>query len=142
MKDTPMPVLEMPALDLIQSATAGYPPEALRTFLKIRTMIFEEADRLDAGPLEETLKWGEPAYLTSVTKSGSTIRVAWKPADPDNCNIYLNCNTDLVARFKTDFPSALKTTGNRCIHVPLAAEVAELPIRAAISMALTYHKTP
>lgn len=32
------------------------------------------------GPIEETLKWGDPAYVTSATKSGSTIRVVWKKA--------------------------------------------------------------
>lgn len=126
----------------IQTATADYPANAKAIFAEIRTMIFEEADRLGAGPLEETLKWGEPAYLTSVTKSGSTIRMAWKPSDPDNCNIYLNCNTDLLARFKTDFPDTLKTSGNRCIHVPLDEDTPDLPLRAVLSMALTYHKTP
>ena len=34
------------------------------------------------GPIEETLKWGDPAYVTSATKSGSTIRVVWKKARP------------------------------------------------------------
>ena len=133
-----MPQLPHP----IQAATTDYPEAVKATFAKIREMILDEADRLGAGPMEETLKWGEPAYLTSVTKSGSTIRLAWKPTDPDNCNIYLNCNTDLVARIKTEFPDAFKTTGNRCIHIPLGETLPELPIRAVISMALTYHKNP
>lgn len=133
-----MPSLPTP----IQAATSDYPELAKTAFANIRAMIFEEADRLGAGPLEETLKWGEPAYLTPVTKSGSTIRMAWKPSDPDNCNIYLNCNTDLVDRLKADFPDVFKTTGNRCIHIPLGKIPNEIPLRAVLSMALTYHKTP
>ena len=131
-----MPTIPKP----VQQATADYPDQAKACFEAIRSMIFEEAERLEVGPLEETLKWGEPSYLTSKTKSGSTIRMAWKPNDPDNCNIYLNCNTDLVDRFRTDFPSAFKTTGNRCIHVPLGEDISELPLRAALAMALTYHR--
>jgi hypothetical protein len=124
----------------IRSATADYPKAAQAVFAEIRSMIFEEAGRLNAGPLEETLKWGEPAYLTSVSKSGSTIRMAWKPSDPDNCNIYLNCNTDLVARITTEFPDVFRTTGARCIHIGLGDDIPDLPLRGALSRALTYHR--
>jgi hypothetical protein len=134
--ENPMPAIPNP----VQVATANYPVQAKACFDTIRDMIFDEAQRLDAGPLEETLKWGEPSYLTSKTKSGSTIRMAWKANDPENCNIYLNCNTDLVDRFRSEFPTAFKTTGNRCIHIPLDKDVPELPLRAALAMALTYHR--
>jgi hypothetical protein len=134
--EIPMPAIPNP----VRQATADYPTQAKACFASIREMIFDEADRLGAGPLEETLKWGEPSYLTSQTKSGSTIRMAWKANDPENCNIYLNCNTDLVDRFRTEFPTVFKTTGNRCIHIPLGEDIAELPLRAALAMALTYHR--
>ena len=58
----------------------SYPP-ALRTrLLALRALIFEvAASTPGVGELEETLKWGEPAYLTTQSKSGSTVRIAWQP---------------------------------------------------------------
>lgn len=34
--------------------------------------------RLVLGILEETLKWGEPAYIANGTIGGTTIRIDWK----------------------------------------------------------------
>ena len=48
----------------------------------LRSLLVEVAEDLCVGPLTETLKWGEPAYLTEVTKAGTTVRIAWKPATP------------------------------------------------------------
>ena len=56
------------------------------------------------GELQETLKWGEPAYVTAETGSGSTIRIDWKKSEPDQYAMYFNCNTNLVATFRTLFP--------------------------------------
>jgi hypothetical protein len=38
--------------------------------MRLRQLILDTAARLDVGPLEETLRWGEPAYVTT-TRSGS-----------------------------------------------------------------------
>ncbi|MEM1315687.1 MAG: DUF1801 domain-containing protein, partial [Pseudomonadota bacterium] len=51
-------------------------PEALRPRLaELRALVLETAEAEGAGPLAETLKWGEPAYLTEATKSGGTLRL-------------------------------------------------------------------
>jgi hypothetical protein len=52
-------------------------PQNIRTKLMfLRQLILETAASTEGvGELEETLKWGEPSYLTSKTKSGSTIRI-------------------------------------------------------------------
>jgi hypothetical protein len=49
------------------------------------------------GKLEETLKWGEPAYLTAGSKSGTTIRIAWKARKPDAYAMFFHCQTNLVS---------------------------------------------
>ena len=57
----------------------SYPPNMRRALLALRSLIFETAASTDGvGVLEETLKWGEPAYLTSESRSGSTVRIAWQ----------------------------------------------------------------
>ena len=56
---------------------ATYPAPARKLLLAIRAMLYETAESLpEAGRITETLKWGEPAYLTERPKSGTTIRLA------------------------------------------------------------------
>jgi hypothetical protein len=47
-----------------------------------RLIFFVAAQDEHIGGLEETLKWGVPAYLTSVSKSGTTIRIDWEAKAP------------------------------------------------------------
>ena len=54
----------------------AFPPPVRRRLLDVRKLIFATAKAHDdVGPLTEALKWGEPAYLTVETGSGSTIRL-------------------------------------------------------------------
>ena len=54
----------------------AYPAKLREKLMRLRQLIFETAAQLqDVGPLEETLKWGQPSYLTKQSKSGTTIRV-------------------------------------------------------------------
>lgn len=69
----------------------------------------------NVGELEETLKWCEPAYLPLQTKSGTTIRIDWKPKNPDQIGKYVNCNSSLISTFRTMFADDLKFEGNRAI---------------------------
>lgn len=89
-------------------------PETFRTKLMfLRQLIFDTAEKTEGvGELEETLKWGEPAYLTSQTKSGSTIRINWKESLGNNYAIYFKCTTDLVPTFKESIQNlSMKRTG-------------------------------
>ena len=136
-----MKTLVLPAMPLaVQSIFEGYPKAAQAKLQTLRQMIFEEAVRLDVGALQETLKWGEPAYLTPKSKAGSTIRMAWNKKRPNACGLFFNCNTDLVQRMSATFPSEFQYVGNREVVMPLEVEIPGFPARALISMALTYHR--
>ena len=50
--------------------------------------------------LEETLKWGEPCYIT---KTGSTLRMDWKAKTPTQYALYFKCTSRLVETFKLHF---------------------------------------
>ena len=70
--------------------------------MRLRELIFDVAAKTkDVGQLEETLKWGEPVYLTSQTKSGSLIRIDAKKTDPSKYAMYFHCQTSLVGTFRT-----------------------------------------
>ena len=55
--------------------------------------------------LEETLKWGEPSYLT---KYGSTVRMDWKEKNPEQFAVYFKCTSALVPTFKTIYKDKFK----------------------------------
>ena len=108
--------------------------------MALRTLILEVAAQTQGvGALEESLKWGEPAYVTTVSKSGSTIRIAWKKARPTQYAMYFNCQTTLVDSFKTMFPTAFKFEGNRALVFDESDEVPVEALSICVEMALTYH---
>ena len=103
----------------------------------LRQLILETASQNDGvGPLEETLKWGEPSY---VTKSGSTIRMDWKSSKPDQYALYFNCKTKLVDTFKELYGNKLKLEGNRAIVFHQNNEIPVDEVRHCIFLSLTYH---
>ncbi len=118
---------------------ATYPDDARQRLLQLRQLIFNTAAaHPDVGPLTETLKWGEAAYLTEKSKSGTTIRIAWKASAPTSYAMYVHCQTNLVDTFRTRFPE-LSYEGNRAVVFDLDAPLAEEAAAGCISMALTYH---
>ena len=73
----------------VARAFEAYPPKMRRKLMALRELIFKTAAATDGvGVIEETLKWGEPAYLTRQTKSGSTIRIGWKRSRPTQYAMY------------------------------------------------------
>lgn len=125
----------------VEKVFASYPTLARRKLLAVRQLIIDTAAITpDAGELEETLKWGEPAYLTSKTKSGSTVRIAYKPAKPLHYAMYFNCQTTLVDTFRTVFPNDLKFECNRAIVFAVADKIPTKELTWCITAALTYHR--
>src|ERR1700712_2541448 len=54
----------------------AYPPALRDKLLVLRALVFTTAaSTAGVGEIEETLKWGEPAYVTTESRSGSTIRI-------------------------------------------------------------------
>ena len=108
----------------------------------MRELIFRTAaETPGVGQLEETLKWGEPAYLTAASRSGSTIRIGWKKRHPTQYAIYFNCQTSLVETFRALFPDEFKFEGNRAIVFDVADAVPADSLALCIAAALTHHRS-
>ncbi|MGH0036346.1 MAG: DUF1801 domain-containing protein [Myxococcota bacterium] len=108
----------------------------------LRKLILDTAKSTEGvGAIEETLRWGEPAYLTSESRSGSTIRIHWKEATPTQYRMYFNCNTSLVETFRSEFAGLLEFEGNRSIVFEADDPVPVGPLSVCIAMALTYHRS-
>ncbi len=120
----------------------SYPSAVRKRLLDLRDLIFSVAESTEGvGEIEEALRWGEPAYLTSKTRSGSTVRLGWKESNPDTCAVHFNCNTNLVERFRTWFPHELTLDANRSVLSDLATPIPKGALRECIAAALLYHKT-
>ena len=119
----------------------SYPALVRRQLMALRQLIYDTAAGTEGvGQLEETLKWGEPAYLTSQSKSGSTVRIAWKPKRPQHYAMYFNCQTTLVETFKTLFPDDFEFEGNRAIIFGAKDRIPKRAVAFCIAAALTYHR--
>lgn len=90
------------------------------------------------GALQETLKWGQPSYLTPETKSGSTIRID-RVKSSNQVAVYFHCQTDLVATFRELYPDELTYSGNRAVMLGADDAIPEAALRHCIALALTYH---
>ena len=123
----------------MQAVFDGYPAKFRKPLLALRELIFRVAATTDGvGELEETLKWGEPAYVTAGTKSGSTIRIAWKAGQPDQYAMFFICTTRLVETFRALFPHDFTYEGNRAIVFTATEPGPRDALAFCIGAALTY----
>ena len=106
--------------------------------LYLRKLILESANEIEEiVQVEETLKWGEPSYLT---KKGSTIRIDWKEKSPDQYAMYFKCTSKLVTTFRSIYPDKFSFEGNRAIVFQMSDKIPEKELKKCISVGLTYHK--
>ncbi|EMI60641.1 DUF1801 domain-containing protein [Leptospira noguchii] len=118
----------------------NYPNGVREKLFSLRKLIFDTADLTEGvGKLEETLKWGQPSYLTLETKSGSTIRIDKVPSKEDKYAIYFHCQTNLISTFKELFSKKFEFEGNRSIQLNVKDPIPNQELKVCISLALTYH---
>jgi len=116
----------------------NYPDSVRDKMLVLRKLVIDTAREIDGiTKLEETLKWGEPSYLT---KSGSTIRMDWKSKKPGQYAMYFKCTSRLVETFKLIFKDNFAYEGNRAIVFGIEDKIPKDQLKRCIKAALTYHK--
>jgi hypothetical protein len=119
----------------------AYPKELKPKLLFLRQLIFDVASQTrGVGELEETLKWGQPSYLTTQSKSGSLVRIDQVKSQPGAYAMYFHCQTTLVDTFKEMFGDRFKFEGNRAIVFKKSDRVPVKELSQCISLALTYHR--
>ncbi len=115
-----------------------YPKHMREKLIFLRQLIIDTASETEeVGELEETLKWGEPSYLT---KTGSTIRINWKKPKPEQYAMYFHCKTKLIDTFKELYKDVFKFEGNRAIVFNEGDEIPINELKHCISISLTYHR--
>ena len=120
---------------------AGYPAGIRHKLKEVRQLIFEVAKTTEGiAPLQETLKWGGPAYLPAKPRIGSTVRLGWKRSAPEHCAVYFHCQTTLIGTFRTLFADEFAFEGNRALLLRPSEPLPEAPLAACVAMAFTYHR--
>ena len=87
------------------------------------------------GTVEETLKWGEPSY---VTKGGSTVRIGWKQSNPHQYAMYFHCKTKLIDTFREIYGDTFTFEGNRAIVFDENDDIPANELKHCILLSLTY----
>ena len=123
----------------VDAVFGAYPKPVKAKLLALRRLIFDTAkETKGVGTLQETLKWGQPSYLTPETKSGSTIRIDQVKPAAGQVAVYFHCQTNLVETFRELYPE-LSFGGNRSILLDADDKLPETALRHCVALALTYH---
>jgi len=120
----------------VAAAFERHPLTVRKALLRLRERIFEVArDEPRVGRLEETLRWGEPAYITH-PRTGTTVRIDAKTSA--SYSMFVHCQTDLLSTFRSLYPEAFEYIGSREVRFAASREPAPGPLRHCIALALTY----
>tara|TARA_R110002012_G_scaffold154557_1_gene314917 strand:- start:2103 stop:2531 length:429 start_codon:yes stop_codon:yes gene_type:complete len=122
----------------VDAVFANYPDFVRDKMQALRELVLETAEETEGVyQLEETLKWGEPSF---VTKDGSTLRMDWKEKTPDQYAMYFHCSSRLVDAFRLVFNHKFQYEGKRAIVFKLNQKIPKAELKECIKATLTYHK--
>lgn len=123
----------------VASVFKAYPAEVRRRLMALRALVFDTAAATDGvGRLTETLKWGQPSYLTQETGSGSTVRID-RLKKGDGYAVYFHCQSGLVGQFKAIYPDTFCYDGKRALVFGTKDRLPKRALAHCIGLALTHH---
>jgi hypothetical protein len=123
----------------VASVFKAYPPGIRAKLMALRELVFDTAARTaGVGQLTETLKWGQPSYLTDGTGSGTTVRID-RLKGGDGYAVYFHCQSGLVGQFRELYPDTFRYEGKRAIVFASGDRVPARALRHCIALALTHH---
>ncbi|TGM02121.1 hypothetical protein [Leptospira jelokensis] len=113
-------------------------PAMLDKLMEIRVWIYELSKSDNRiGMIQECLKWGEPSFLTPITKSGSTLRMA--KVNDNTFALYFNCKTTIAKEIAMEFPE-FNCDGKRALFFPINQKLPKTKLTLCLKKALLYHK--
>lgn len=132
-----MSKLDLRSSRKVDEIFAAYPNVIRKKMQTLRELVIETARETSGiDVLGETLKWGEPSF---VTRKGSTLRMDWKEKFPDQYAMYFQCTSRLVDTFRMVFGNRFRYEGNRAVVFRLNEKLPIAELKECIRAALTYH---
>lgn len=124
----------------VEKVFASYAPEMRSHLMRLRALIMMTASETpNTGQLVETLKWGQPSYLTEKPKTGTTVRIDRDNSHDGDYALFVPCTTTLIPEWRERYPE-LSFGGTRSVHFRLGAPLPEAALGHCIAMAMTYHQ--
>ncbi len=118
----------------------AYPPAVRARLLALREMVFDVAATTPGvGRLTETLKWGQPSYLTAESGSGTTVRIDRLKGRDDAYAVYFHCRSGLLDQFRSIYPDTFACEGRRAMLFDAKDRVPARALRHCLALALTHH---
>ena len=122
----------------VELAFNEMPSSARDQILALRDLIYEVSrENSQIGKLTETLKWGQPSYLTEISKSGTTLRLGYTKTNQAPA-LFVTCHATLASEFKTFYPDEFGYEGERVLYLKNSVEENREALKHCIGLALTY----
>ena len=84
----------------VKAVFASYPQEMRQALEDLRETILNVADAVKGvGKIEESLKWGQPAYRPVSPQTGTTLRVGPVTGSASDYALFFHCQTTLADDF-------------------------------------------
>jgi len=122
----------------VKAAFEDYPQLIRGSLEDLRETILEVGDLIHgAGAIEESLKWGQPAYRAKRPGVGTTVRIGTQAAGTEYA-LFVHCQTTLIDDFKALYRNRLKFVDNRALVFAVGEVPPMEPLKHCIALALTY----
>ncbi|MCV2887701.1 DUF1801 domain-containing protein [Ruegeria aquimaris] len=119
----------------VAAAFAAFPKVPRVGLLRLCALILDTArGMVEAQPLQETLKWGKPAYLAP---RGSILRLGCPTSG--GFALYLHCQSRLIPDYLDQFEDLDRIERTRAILFRAVGEIDPMRHGWLIRRALTYH---
>jgi hypothetical protein len=92
------------------------------------------------GPLDESLKWGQPAWRPRRARQGSTLRLNWQDSAPQTLALYVDCKTTISAIMRDIYPTEFIYETNRVLRVTIGGPLPTQAIDHLARLTFTYHR--
>ena len=123
----------------VQAAFDAYPQPIRKRLLVLRDLILDAGAEQGVGALEESLKWGEPAWRPRRARIGTTVRAAPYGARGSDIAMFVHCQTSLADQYRDAYPDQLELDGDRAVVFRSGAPLPRAIVRHCAAMAFTYH---
>lgn len=122
----------------VKAVFAAY-PQALRVrLLGLRELVFAAAEEAGVGPVDESLKWGQPAYRPKAPNTGTTVRIDATKAG--GYALYIHCQTTLATEFRDLYPGLFRYEGDRALVFEACEAPPKAEMKHCVALALSYHQ--
>lgn len=115
------------------------PPELDDLANRLRDLIHRVAFDVDAWPLVEELKWGQPSYRSPHGNESTPVRIGWTKRD--DVALLTHCQSSVVPEFRAAWGDRFRFDGDRAVLVGKAETARIDELTEFVTRALTYRRS-